>query len=96
MATRAKKTVEADLARVVEPAFLFGDMVRKKKGAEWSGIVVGTYSTSLTPEGYAVESSTHKGSVQIYPVAALELVAASIPEEPQEPAAPAWVAGSAA
>lgn len=26
----------------------------------------------LTPKGYAVESSTHKGSVQIYPAAALE------------------------
>ena len=29
----------------------------------------------LTPEGYAVESESHPGSVQIYPVAALERVA---------------------
>lgn len=48
--------------------------VRKKSGSEWQGYVVGWYSTELTPEGYAVESETHKGSVQIYPAAALELV----------------------
>ena len=30
-------------------------------------------STKLTPEGYAVESESHKGSVQIYPATALEL-----------------------
>lgn len=52
-----------------------GDTVRKTKGSQWQGVVVGTYSTNLTPEGYAVESSTEKGSVQIYPAAALELVA---------------------
>jgi len=34
----------------------------------------------LTPEGYAVESSTEKGSVQIYPAAALEL-ATQVPGE---------------
>jgi hypothetical protein len=51
-----------------------GDTVRKTKGSQWQGVVVGTYSTDLTPEGYAVESSTEKGSVQIYPAAALELV----------------------
>lgn len=51
-----------------------GDHVRKTKGSQWKGRVVGTYSTSLTPEGYAVESDTEKGSVQIYPVGALELV----------------------
>jgi hypothetical protein len=28
----------------------------------------------LTIEGYAIESETHKGSVQIYPASALELV----------------------
>lgn len=56
--------------------FQMGDTVRKTKGSQWSGEVVGTYSTSLTPEGYAVESSTERGSVQIYPAAALELVAA--------------------
>ena len=51
-----------------------GDLVRKKSGSEWEGRVVGEYSTELTAEGYAVESSAHKGSVQIYPAAALELI----------------------
>ena len=54
--------------------FDFGDTVRKVKGSQWSGKVVGFYSTALTPEGYAVESSTEKGSVQIYPASALELI----------------------
>jgi len=52
--------------------FNIGQKVRKIKGSEWSGTVVGTYSTKLTPEGYAVESSTEHGSVQIYPSSALE------------------------
>lgn len=55
------------------PTFQLGDHVRKIKGSQWKGRVVGTYSTDLTPEGYAVESDTEKGSVQIYPAAALEL-----------------------
>jgi dihydrofolate reductase (trimethoprim resistance protein) len=55
--------------------FKLGDCVRKTKGSDWEGCVVGTYSTSLTPEGYCVESFAHRGSVQIYPSAALELVA---------------------
>ena len=54
--------------------FKQGDRVRKKSGSEWQGNIVGWYSTELTPEGYAVESETHKGSVQIYPANALELV----------------------
>ena len=54
--------------------FKLGDHVRKTKGSQWTGHVVGTYSTALTPEGYAVESSTERGSVQIYPAAALELM----------------------
>jgi dihydrofolate reductase (trimethoprim resistance protein) len=57
------------------PVFGLGDRVRKKSGAAWQGLVVGWYSTKLTPEGYAVESEAHPGSVQIYPVAALERVA---------------------
>lgn len=57
----------------MEPKFKRGDSVRKIKGSQWSGKVVGEYSTELTPEGYAVESSSEKGSVQIYPAAALEL-----------------------
>jgi len=55
--------------------FALGDRVRKKSGAAWQGRIVGWYSTLLTPEGYAVESEAHPGSVQIYPVAALERVA---------------------
>ena len=54
--------------------FALGDRVRKKSGAAWQGRIVGWYSTQLTPEGYAVESEAHAGSVQIYPVAALERV----------------------
>ena len=57
-----------------EPKFKLGDKVRKTKGSQWNGIVVGTYSTTLTPEGYAVESFTEKGSVQIYPASALEKI----------------------
>jgi dihydrofolate reductase (trimethoprim resistance protein) len=53
--------------------FKLGDKVIKSKGSEWSGKIVGTYSTELTPEGYCVESEFHKGSVQIYPVSALTL-----------------------
>ena len=48
-----------------------GDLLRKHKGSEWYGKVVGFYSTDLTPEGYAIESGAHPGSVQIYPVQAL-------------------------
>lgn len=55
-----------------KPKFKLGDTVRKKKGAQWHGTVVGTYSTKLTPEGYAVENFTEQGSVQIYPADALE------------------------
>lgn len=56
------------------PKFNMGDRVRKTRGSEWQGRVVGTYSTTLTPEGYAVESEAHPGSVQIYPASALEAV----------------------
>ena len=61
------------------PKFRRGDLVRKSSGSQWQGRVVGEYSTTLTPEGYAVESETHAGSVQIYPAAALELVARGEP-----------------
>lgn len=54
--------------------FARGDLVRKRSGSQWQGRVVGEYCTTLTPEGYAVESEAHAGSVQIYPAAALELV----------------------
>ena len=51
--------------------YRLGDRVTKTKGSNWTGRVVGYYSTSLTPEGYAVESENEPGSVQIYPVGAL-------------------------
>lgn len=54
--------------------FNLDDQVCKTRGSKWSGKVVGWYSTALTPEGYAVESSTETGSVQIYPATALEKV----------------------
>lgn len=47
------------------------DYVMKKSGSSWRGRVVGWYSSSLTPEGYAVESMYKTGSVQIYPAVAL-------------------------
>ena len=52
--------------------FGIGDNVRKVRGSQWHGRVVGWYSTELTPEGYAVESDTERGSVQISPASALE------------------------
>lgn len=52
--------------------FTIGTRVKKIKGSQWRGVIVGTYSTELTPEGYCVESELEKGSVQIYPAAALE------------------------
>jgi len=54
--------------------FRMGDLVKKSTGSEWEGRVCGWYSTEQTPEGYAVESSAHRNSVQIYPAKALELV----------------------
>jgi len=51
--------------------FNLGDRVTKTKGSNWTGLVVGFYSTSLTPIGYCVESETERGSVQIYPETAL-------------------------
>ncbi len=54
--------------------FARGETVTKIKGSSWTGFIVGTYSTALTPLGYCVESVNEPGSVQIYPEAALELV----------------------
>ena len=54
--------------------FYRGDRVRKKSGSSWQGRVCGTYCTTLTPDGYCVESEREPGSVQIYPGHALELV----------------------
>lgn len=51
--------------------FQRGDHVEKISGSKWRGKIVGEYATELTPEGYAVESDTETGSVQIYPAKAL-------------------------
>ena len=67
---------DQQIERPFPATFALGERVRKRSGAAWQGRVVGWYSTQLTPEGYAVESEAHPGSVQIYPVAALERVAA--------------------
>lgn len=65
-----------ELTEASEPVlarkFNLGDRVRKIKGSDWHGIVVGFYSTDLTAIGYCIESEREKGSVQIYPEAALE------------------------
>lgn len=58
--------------RILAPGrFREGERVTKIGGSSWTGRVVGTYSTTLTPEGYCVESENEHGSVQIYPAAAL-------------------------
>jgi dihydrofolate reductase (trimethoprim resistance protein) len=79
-ATAALSAIEA-MGAVVVPVeatdtdkkgqFRIGDRVTKIKGSQWTGRVVGFYSTTLTPEGYAVESETEIGSVQIYPATAI-------------------------
>lgn len=55
------------------PTFHPGQLVKKcgTKG-QWHGRICGSYSTDITPEGYAVESLLERGSVQIYPASALE------------------------
>lgn len=71
----AETHVAAPIAQTApQGKFRFGDLVRKTSGSEWQGRICGTYSTPLTPEGYAVESEAHAGSVQIYPAKALEAV----------------------
>ena len=57
-----------------ETKFKLGDRVTKIRGSSWTGKVVGCYCTMLTPIGYAVESDTEIGSVQIYPENALKLI----------------------
>ena len=65
---------EKPICRPGSDWWMIGTRVRKTKGSAWQGVVVGFYATSLTPEGYAVESEAHPGSVQIYPRQALEVV----------------------
>lgn len=52
--------------------FQLGNKVKKRGKASWRGNVVGIYSTTMTPIGYAVESAFEPGSVQIYPESAIE------------------------
>ena len=63
--------VQQGLDMAAGRAFQLGDRVTKTKGSSWTGRIVGFYSTALTPEGYAIESETETGSVQIYPVGAI-------------------------
>lgn len=69
--TRAEQKMRIDRLMTLAP---MGSIWRKKSGSEWSGRVVGYYSTTLTSEGLCIESDKHAGSVQIYPVKALEQV----------------------
>ena len=62
------------LVGAVQDDFPIGTRLRKKSGSQWQGFVVGYYSSSLTTKGVAVESETHRGSVQIYPATAMEIV----------------------
>lgn len=57
---------------VFDGTFRYGDCVQKKNGGRWRGKIVGWYRSSLTPEGYAVESAFEPGGVQIYPESALD------------------------
>lgn len=58
----------------LETKFKYGDRVKKKGNrGQWHGRIVGIYSASCTPIGYAVESEFEIGSVQIYPETALEI-----------------------
>lgn len=57
--------------------FDIGDRVRKRHGSSWRGCVVGFYTSSVTTEGYCVESEWEPGSVQIYPWGALERIPAA-------------------
>lgn len=72
------KTYKEQLLSAFEPKGKFseGVKVRKKSGSWWEGKIVGSYSTSQTPEGYAVQLITENdnGPVQIYPAEALELI----------------------
>jgi len=54
------------------PRYKLGDCVQKKRGSSWRGVVVGDYSTDQTLEGYSVVSLHEPGSVQVWPLAALE------------------------
>ena len=52
--------------------YKLNDLVKKKANSSWRGRVCGFYSTEWTKEGYCVESLFEPGSVQVWPLAALE------------------------
>ena len=54
-----------------EPTYKRGDYVKRRKG-NWHGVIVGEYSTPLTPEGYCVMSLREYGAVHVEPVGMLE------------------------
>ena len=58
---------------MTNPRFNIGDPVRKITGSSWYGRIVGTYISTLMPEGYCVESARYPGLIQVYPVGALAL-----------------------
>lgn len=70
----AARVKELEARVYIDGPFPCCTRVRKRSGSSWQGRIVGWYSTSLTPIGYAVESEREPGSVQIYPAAALEAV----------------------
>lgn len=74
LAKRIAELLTSPAQTAPQGKFRMGDLVKKSTGSEWVGRVVGWYSTEQTPEGYAVESSAHRNSVQIYPAKALEAV----------------------
>ena len=64
--------------------FRLGDKVQKIRGSSWRGTVCGWYSTDHTPEGYNVNSDFEPGSVQCWPLAALEAWGAIRNIDPEE------------
>jgi len=66
--------LDMDVLATIAADWPLGTSVRKKSGSSWNGLVVGYYSTDLTPEGVAIESEREPGSVQIYPCKALEKI----------------------
>lgn len=70
-AAKVREAKDISVATKAPATFQIGDYVEKVKGSSWRGRIVGTYSTSITPEGYSVESVLEPGSVQIYPASAL-------------------------
>jgi hypothetical protein len=61
-----------------------GTRVRKKSGSRWQGRVVGYYSTELTPQGVCIESENEPGSVQIYPIKAVEILEGATPHPDEQ------------